>query len=152
MNAIIKKFNWGWGIGIFYVWFVVAMLSLVYMASQESIEFVTTDYYSKELDYQGHIDRVNRTSALAQPLQWQVNSKQIKFKFPVGKGNTDIKADILFYRPSDSKKDFSLTVIADSLGEAVIVSDKLQPGVYRMQIDWEAGSESYYNESIININ
>lgn len=135
-----------------YVWFVIGMLSLVYMASQESIEFVTKDYYSKELNYQDHIDRVNRTKALAKPLQWQVNSKQIKFKFPVINSGSDIKANVLFYRPSDSKKDFSLTVIADSVGEAVIVSDKLESGIYRMQIDWESGSESYYNESIININ
>lgn len=152
MNAILKKFNWGWGISMVYIWFVVGMLSLVYMASQESIEFVTQDYYGKELNYQDHIDRINRTNQLSEKLQWQVNSKQIKFKFPATASGKDIKADILFYRPSDSKKDFTLTVIPDSLGEAVIVSDKLQQGVYRMQIDWQAGTESYYNESIININ
>lgn len=152
MNAILKKFNWGWGIGIFYVWFVVAMLSLVYMASQQSIEFVTKDYYGKELDYQDHINKVNRTTLLAKPLQWQVDSKKVKLTFPVSAGSTDVKADILFYRPSDSKKDFTLTIVPDSLGEAVIVSDKLLPGIYRMQIDWQIGTDYYYNESIININ
>lgn len=152
MKNILKKLNWGWGIGLFYTCFVVFMLMMVYKASQQTIEFVTDDYYKKELDYQNHIDKVSRTAALGTQPQWQVNANTVLLNFPVKEAGKDIKADVLFYRPSDSSKDVQLSITADSTGHAVVASDKLQPGVYRMQIDWQAGGAAYYSEGIVNLN
>ena len=152
MKKLFQKFNWGWGIGLFYTAFVVFMLGMVYKASQNSIDFVTTDYYKKELEYQAHIDKIKRTAMLAEKPKWQVQEKRVVVSFPVKETGKDVKANVLFYRPSDSGKDVTINVTADSTGQAIVTSDKLQHGVYRMQIDWEAGSTSYYTEGIVNLN
>jgi hypothetical protein len=152
MKNLLKKFNWGWGIGIFYSGFVLFMLCMVYKASQQSVELVSSDYYNKELTYQEHIDKVNRTKLLKEQPALQVNKRSVQLKFPSTTSNQNVKADVLFYRPSDSQKDFSVKLVSDSTGNANVASDKFSPGVYLMQVNWDAGQESYYNEWVVHIN
>jgi nitrogen fixation protein FixH len=89
---------------------------------------------------------------LAEKPKWQVQEKSVVVSFPVKETGKDVKANVLFYRPSDSGKDVTINVTADSSGQAIVTSNKLQHGVYRMQIDWEAGSTTYYTEGIVNLN
>lgn len=148
----MKKFNWGWGIAIFYSVFVVFMVLMVWNASNQKIEMVTENYYTKELAFQKLLEKENRTNGLAEQLQWQVQPGKVVLKFPgAGSGKT-VKAQILFYRPSDSSRDFTVNVTSDSEGTSVVESDKFIKGRYRMQVDWNAGNETYYKEGVININ
>jgi hypothetical protein len=148
----MKKFNWGWGIAIFYTVFVLFMLGMVYRAGHENVEMVTENYYGKELVFQKQLDKEKRTNQLQEQLHWQVSDKKITLKFPETNAGKNVKAQILFYRPSDSSKDFSVSVTPDSAGNSVVQSEKFVKGQYRMQVDWSAGGESYYNEGIIKIN
>lgn len=147
----MKKFNWGWGIALFYTSFVVFMLYMVWRANNEKVEMVTENYYNKELVFQKQLDKENRTSQLHEKLEWQVGNKQVKLQFPQTKG-ANVKAQILFYRPDDSTKDFTVNITCDSTGSSVVQSEKFEKGRYRMQVDWSEGGETYYNESVININ
>ncbi len=148
----MKKFNWGWGIAIFYSVFVLFMVGMVWRASHENIEMVTENYYNKELVFQKQLDKENRTNQLPDSLQWKVGDKKVTLKFPQTNTGRNVKAQILFYRPSDSSKDFSVDITPDSLGNSVVQSDKFVKGQYRMQVDWNAGGETYYNESVIKMN
>jgi len=152
MKNLFKRMNWGWGIAAVYSGFVIGMLALVWMASRQEIDYVETDYYNKELAYQSHIDKINRASSLKEQLEWSVNGKEVQLKFPEAIKNSSIKASILFYRPSESAKDFSVNISADADGNAVVSSDKFTKGVYRMHIDWTMNGISYYNEGVIHIN
>lgn len=148
----MKKFNWGWGIALFYSGFVVFMLALVYTASQHKVDMVTEDYYKKELSYQQHIDKLNTTQKLKQQLQWTVNSQSVMLSFPAEVAHSNIKGEVVFYRPSNSAEDFTVPITVDSSGIVTVQSQKFKKGVYRMQIDWSAGDIAYYNEGIVNIN
>ena len=53
-----SKFNWGWKIAILYGGFVCFMLVMVFIASNQKVELVTTNYYEEELKYQSHIDKM----------------------------------------------------------------------------------------------
>ena len=46
------KFNWGTGIGLFYVVFVVIMVSMVMFSARNNIDLVQEDYYEKDLNYE----------------------------------------------------------------------------------------------------
>lgn len=148
----MKKFNWGWGIGLFYSAFVVFMLIMVWHASQQKVEMVTADYYNKELAFQGQLDKQRRAAALKEPLHWQVEKNNVYLKFPAGANAGNSKAQVLFYRPGDSSKDFSVNVTPGEDGQCVVSGNKLIKGMYRMQVDWTMLNTAYYNEGVININ
>jgi hypothetical protein len=148
----MKKFNWGWGIAMLYTAFALFILFLVYKTTTVNIDLVTPDYYKKELAYQEQINKVKRTSKLTEPLQWTVSNRKVTLTFPKQTTASRVKASVLFYRPSDSSKDFKIEVSPDTSGSCIIVSEKLSRGIYRMQVDWSVDGVAYYNEGVVNIN
>ncbi|HLP20290.1 MAG TPA: FixH family protein [Chitinophagales bacterium] len=147
----MKKFNWGWGITIFYCGFVVFMVMMVFKTRTVKDDLVTPEYYAKELQYQQHIDKQKRASELKEQPVWQVNGKEIAIKFPKEQALKNLEAEILFYNNAEAKKDFKINCIPDSSGMCLVDTRNLQHGAYQIQIDWKAGNESYYNEGTINI-
>lgn len=146
---MLKKFNWGWGIALTYTSFAVFILFMVYKSSLKTVELVTPDYYAKELKYQERIDQIANTKNLQTPLKWEVNGREVLLTFPE-EASTNASAKILFYKPNSSQKDVMVECKADTDGKSIVASEKLESGMYQMQIEWQAGNISYYNESTIN--
>ena len=119
----MKKFNWGWGITLLYSGFVVFMVTLALKTTTIKDDLVTPDYYAKELQYQERLDRMKNSHDLKEQPTWQVNGNAVAIKFPQEQVAKNVKAD----------------------------AGQLQNGVYKMQIDWNAGGVDYYNEGTINI-
>jgi nitrogen fixation protein FixH len=149
---MFKKFNWGWGIALFYTGFVVFMLFMVWCTNLMKTELVTEDYYGKELKFQEQLDKMKRSNVLSQPVNWTVLNNSVKLNFPVDVKGKDVKAKVLFYRPDNSLRDFNVNCQVDSTGVCIINSDKFHHGAYKMEVDWSAGKETYYTEGVININ
>lgn len=150
-SSLLKKFNWGWGITLFYLSFVGFMLFMVWSATQQKVEMVSTDYYKKELAYQSQIDKEKRTGALNGKMKWQWKDGNMELQFPVEMSTGSISADILFYRPSDSRMDISRKAIAGTDGKCVLGDLPLHKGWYLMQINWSTDGKDYYNEEKIQI-
>lgn len=148
---MLKKFNWGWGIAIFYSAFAMLILMMVYKSTQNKVELVTPDYYAQELKFQERINQIENAKKLQQPLKWEVSGKQITLSFPE-MASANAKAKILFYKPNNSAKDVQVECVADAYGKCVVTSEKLEAGVYQMQIEWQANDVAYYNEATINFN
>ncbi|MCO5280960.1 MAG: FixH family protein [Chitinophagales bacterium] len=146
---MLKKFNWGWGIALTYTSFAVFILFMVYRSSLKTVELVTPDYYAKELKYQERIDQIANTKNLQTPLKWEVSGREVLLTFPK-EASANASAKILFYKPNSSQKDVMVECKADADGKSIVASEKLESGMYQMQIEWQAGSISYYNESTIN--
>ena len=149
---MFKKFIWGWGIALFYSSFVVFMLFMVWCTNLMKTELVTEDYYGKELKFQEQLDKMKRANVLSQPVNWTVQNNSVKLNFPGDVKGKDVKAKVLFYRPDNSLRDFNVSCQPDSMGVCVINSDKFHHGVYKIEVDWSAGKETYYTEGVININ
>lgn len=147
----MKKLNWGWRIALLYGGFVVFILIMVFKTTTVHDDLVTPDYYAKELQYQQKLDKQNRANQLKQKPTWQISGKQIAIQFPGEQAAKNVKAEILFYNTAEAKKDFKITCTTDTAGLCAIDAQKLQHGVYQMQIDWSAGGVTYYNEGFINI-
>ena len=47
--------NWGKGITLVIILFIITMLGMVYVASKQTNEMVEANYYDKELKYQNLI-------------------------------------------------------------------------------------------------
>lgn len=147
----MKKFNWGWGITLLYSGFVVFMVTLALKTTTIKDDLVTPDYYAKELQYQERLDRMKNSHDLKEQPTWQVSGNAVAIKFPQEQVAKNVKAEILFYNTAQAKKDVKITCMPDSTGLCAINPGQLQNGVYKMQIDWNAGGVDYYNEGTINI-
>lgn len=147
----MKNFNWGWRIVILYGGFVAMMLFLVWKTTTVKDDLVTPDYYAQELKFQEQVDKLKRTQELKEQPSWNVDGKKVAIQFPSEVIAKNVKAEILFYNASSSKRDFTVSCIPDSTGLCRVNSDKFQYGVYEMKINWSAGGVRYYNEGTINI-
>ncbi|OGS77848.1 MAG: hypothetical protein A3D31_12725 [Candidatus Fluviicola riflensis] len=123
---------------------------MVGLTMRENVDLVSKDYYQLELEYQEKINKMERTSALKEPMTWQILGDTLLLKFPrVNKG--EYAAKVFFFRPSNAHLDRMITLPSDSDSLRYISLAQLKKGMYRMQIDWLSGRDSYYNEGVIQI-
>lgn len=118
----------------------------------QDVSLVTKDYYAKEIKYQEQIDKMKRTKELPEPLDINLEASAIKFSFPKLFKPNEVKGTIQFYRPSDKSKDFAVNVSLDSSYVQSINTVNLQKGLWKIQIDWNAKGNTYFNEKIIMTN
>ncbi|GAB2768418.1 FixH family protein [Rhabdobacter roseus] len=145
------KLNWGTGIALLYISFVVGMLTLVTMSTRQKIDLVADNYYEQELGFQKKIDKQERANALSEKLRWEVTQAGILIKYPSALLALPITGNVKLYCPSDNRKDAQFAVQPDASGEQLIPAAKLQPGRYQLQIDWQAGDTTYWNEGTLGL-
>lgn len=77
------KFNWGTGITIFIVLFVVSMSAMVFKASQQNVDLVTEDYYEKELAFQDLKDKEALVlSHFKEQISYKIENDKLQLIFP----------------------------------------------------------------------
>nr|WP_293842022.1 FixH family protein [uncultured Arsenicibacter sp.] len=139
------KLHWGWGIGLLYGGFVAMIGVLVSLSMNQKIDLVTEKYYDEEIQYQQKIDRINRTRALKTPVQWHIDGNRLLVDFPDVPGKPT--GTIHFYCPANSKNDRTVTITDQ---HQVLGLESLPKGHYKLQIDWKAGDQAYWNEGVVN--
>ena len=144
------KINWGTGIVVLYTGFVAMILVLVGMSVSQKIDLVTDHYYEEELQFQDRINKIKRTTALANSLTWTVDELGIRIQYPYNMMEEPVSGVIKLYCPSDDKKDRTFKILPVN-NEQFIPSSKILAGNYHLQIDWEIGNQTYWNEDVIVI-
>ena len=146
------KLGWGVNIALFYGFFVIALLIVVFIFMRQDVGLVSPDYYAREIAYQEQIDRTNRTNELAETLEITMEPSQIVFSFPKNFESKNLGGRIHFYRPSNKEKDFVAGITADSSGNQIIDTGKLEKGLWKIKVDWRVRDVSYFNEKILMVN
>lgn len=143
------KLNWGWGIAIVYgLFLLIAIGSAIFTANLDYF-LVSDDYYQEGIDYQGQIDKRQRTSDLAESVNWQYdfNSQSVIFKYPQNLSS----GKIVFYRPSNSNLDRYVKIVSDENNRQVISIRNWQKGFWKIKVDWQMNGVLFYNEGSIDI-
>jgi hypothetical protein len=140
--------SWGSGIAISFTCFVIFMSSLVIKSFRQNFDLVHEDYYGEELKYQDRINRGMKSSALKGKFIYSISKDDLILKFPEEMGKENIQGDILFFRPSDKKKDVKAAVNLIH-GEQRFPISQFSKGLYKIQISWEASGTKYFNEETI---
>lgn len=143
------RISWGVKIAATYIFFVIAILVLVVIFMNQDVGLVTKDYYAKEIKYQDQIDKENRTKELAEQLNINLEAGIIKLSFPKFFRPTEIGGTIQFYRPADKTKDFAVNIALDSTHTQSLSATNLEKGLWKVQVDWNAKGNTYFNEKII---
>jgi len=146
------KFNWGTGIALTYILFVVAILIMVFTFMNQDVILETNDYYAKGLDYQKQIDKIERTNKLPKQLEIISSNGEIIFHFPEIFKDKEINGEIHFYRPSNNKFDFTQKINLDSNLTQKVITSNLPKGLWKIKVDWYFDNNNYYNEKIIMAN
>lgn len=144
------KINWKALIVAVYVSFISMILLLVGMSVGQKIDLVTDHYYEEELKFQGKIDKMQRSAALAKPLSWQITESGLHVHYPVNFADSSITGQISMYCPSDNRNDRHFKISTKNNAQIVALS-QIPAGRYKIQIDWKSGSETYWNEGVVVI-
>jgi hypothetical protein len=143
------KFNWGTGIVLSFIIFALSILLIIIFPFNQRVDLVTKDYYENELKYQDQINKVERTGLLDESIVINHNSKDLKITFP--SSYRQVSGEIIFYRPSDEKRDFSVPIYVDSSGSQLVDISSIMPGMWRVKVQWNMNNLQYYFEKNIII-
>ncbi len=144
------KFNWGTGIFIFLVLFLLGSAAFIVFAFRQDVNLVHKDYYEKGVDY---------------TEQMNVNARSVEFKNAITTGlQNDIflidieeslaaridSGTVLFFRPSNSKNDISIPL--DKLAKKVTIpKEELLNGRYILKLTWYSEGLRYEVDRPVNI-
>jgi hypothetical protein len=143
------KFNWGHGIFLFLVIFLLSVAFVVYKGFQEKNALVEEEYYPKGLEYQKQIDRIARADSLPEKIKMVRQGTNIEFTYPASFFGTKVEGSIYFYRPSDDAGDYREKMLCDSSLTQKVPVGKLMPGKYIVKLNWTASGKEYYHEEVL---
>ncbi|HKB85727.1 MAG TPA: FixH family protein [Ignavibacteriaceae bacterium] len=150
----MKKIKWNWGTGILLsiIVFMSILIVLVYVFMSQDVDLVTKDYYSKELRYQKQIDKINNTNLTGKEVGISYLNNTVQLVFPDSVFTRKAAGTVYFYRPSGSKKDFSIPLTVSDRNEQYINTGKLDKGLWKIKVEWGMDGQDYYSEKSIMIN
>lgn len=144
------KFNWGTGILIFLILFLMACGIFIAFAMRQKVELVHEDYYEKGVDHSTQME-VEKRSA---PYQDAIQAVQLEETLQISM--TDSVADrcdsarIELYRPSDNHLDMNMSY-DPGRGALVISRENLTAGRYILKLSWYSGGLKYEADRTLNI-
>ena len=118
---------------------------------RRKIDLVSEDYYTKELAYQSKIDEMKNADALTATISHTFTNTDLELQFQPEFKTKKLTGQILFFRPSDSSKDFEIQITLNEDGQQKIGLNKLSKGMYKMQISWKADNTPYFSEETVVI-
>lgn len=145
------KINWGTGILVFIVFFILVNIAFFIFINTLDINLVEDNYYEKELAYQEKIDKIENSRNLTDRISIISSKENISIIFPsITKGKSP-GGIILFFRPSDPALDITIPLSLNDSSIQIIPTDPLQAGRYIVKIDWLLNGVEYYHEESIVI-
>ena len=145
------KMNWGTGILIGIIIFIVISVTMTVIFMNQDVNLVTDKYYENSLKYQDEIDKQSRTNALSEEVKINFDAQVINVLFPEDYQNKSISGEIYFYRPSDPTLDFKIPLLINAGGNQIIPTERLAKGYWRLKLNWTMNGNGYYNERAITI-
>jgi len=146
-----KKNIWMYGIIATFIVFASLMIYFASIATHFKSDLVITDYYKAELQYQKQINKLDNTAALAsKPL---IKYDSLGHKVYLTLAHIGVKdsvgGSLYFYRPDDSKSDFTVKIKINNEGIQVIDGINHKYGRYIVKMDWRENGKGYYLEKAV---
>jgi hypothetical protein len=146
------KFNWGIGIALICIGFVLLCVITTIIFMNQNVELVSNNYYDNEIKYQDNINTLKRTRDFHADVKIECSGSLITLQFPSFLNSKAKSGNIHFFRPSGEKNDFKVSVLADSNGSQIINSGGLIKGLWKVGVDWKSDNKRFYSEKSILIN
>ena len=145
------KFNWGTGIFIFIVLFIISMISIIIFSFNQQVNLVTPEYYPKGVKYEDHITKVKNTSLLKDKIQLERTDDKIILSFPKQFSHKDIIGTVQFYYVTNFENDSKFEIKLNKYRKQEFLIRGFVTGRYVIKIDWKNGKKSYFQEIDLNL-
>lgn len=148
----MKKINWGKGITIVIVLFLIVTIGQV-LAIHYFIDYdlVEEEYYEAEIKYQEQIDKISRTKNLSDQVSVKLRGKALELKFPSNFDGGRISGIVKYYKPADDLQDKIQKIILNDENRMFIDTKELSTGYWKIKIDWEVNDIQYYSEESLMV-
>lgn len=143
--------NWGKGITLVIILFIITMLGMVFYASKQTNEMVENNYYDKELKYQSLIDASKNLNVISTDSLIVQEENQLKVVIPNALVNGFKDGNIEFLSNDAEKKDTNIAFSPDSTGNYIIPRNDIKSGYYNARIKWVSNEKNYYREQKVII-
>lgn len=148
-----RGLNAGHVVALVYSIFALATLGFVVFAFTQKVDVVSDDYYSKAVDYERHISRVNSSNSLASGVEFNLSSdsKTLVLSFPRDVMNTSVKGEVILYRPSVSGIDKNVPLRLEGDNTQRIDVAELMRGKWIAKVTWNSTQGEFYDEYILQL-
>lgn len=143
------QLNWGHKLAIAIGLFLVAILAMVYVATQQTNEMIDDHYYQKELRYQQVIDAQRNLMNVSTNNLVSQDADEVIVTLPAGTFEHLDSGRVELLRNDASRMDIFLDLRPDGYNRRSIPKDDLAPGLYRARIHWTSQGVPYYREESV---
>jgi hypothetical protein len=144
------KFNWGTGIFVFLVVFLLACGIFIYFAMNQQVNLVHKDYYEKGVDYSEQMKVNERSKPFAHSIKTSISNSTLTIKIVDSLAEKIDSGTVLMFRPSDKTKDISVQVKAGA-SQLEIDKSNLISGRYILKFTWYMNGEKYEVNQPVNV-
>jgi hypothetical protein len=144
--------NWGYKITVFYLTFVVGIITLAVLCFRETIHLETENYYEAELTYSEQIEKSENAEIFRPDFRWKQHGTNLTITYPGTMVlQPDVRGIITLFRPSDSKLDQTFKMKVTKEGIQQIPLDGIRKGFWKLKLDWQMNNRFYYLEDTLTI-
>jgi hypothetical protein len=140
------KLNWGTGIFLFIILFLLAAFSFIFYTSRQNYSLVEEDYYPKELRHEEKLVKMRNVNALKGQLRAETDKSNLVLHFPDDFRGKTVTGKVAVYRPSDESLDLAFPLAVDTSMIQLISLSKLAHGRYVVKAEWRSEEKDYYKE------
>ncbi|MFN3299764.1 MAG: FixH family protein [Sediminibacterium sp.] len=143
--------NWGYRIVVAFGLGVAFILFLVWKTMRVDIEMVESNYYEKEMAFNGKLQATANANALSTKVSVVKQDQQILLKIDSTTAAAITTAEVHFYNPASEKSDRKLNIAASNNGVYVFPVAQFNKGKYIAKISFTSAGKNYYAEEVIFI-
>lgn len=149
----MKKLDWGKGIFIAIVVFIIGIMSMVSYIISLDFYLVNNNHYEEGVEYQGTIDGKLRADSLGNPVVILFDEERIALKvmFPEEIMEKAQEGTINLYRPNDSALDRKMPIEFSAGNTQIIPMERMPKGKWVLTINWIMDDKEYIEEKVIII-
>lgn len=149
----MKKPDWGKGIVIAIVLFIIGTLSMVSYLISLDFYLVNNNHYEEGVNYQETIDSKARADELDEQVVVLFDEERVALKvmFPEAVLQNAKEGTIQLYRPNDSAKDLTLPIEFNAGSTHVIPMERMDKGKWVLTIKWKMNELDYQKEEVVII-
>ncbi|MFV1883565.1 MAG: FixH family protein [Balneola sp.] len=149
----MKKPDWGKGILIAIVLFIIGTLSMVSYLISLDFYLVNNNHYEEGVNYQETIDSKARADELDEQVVVLFDEERLALKvmFPEAVLQNAKEGTIQLYRPNDSAKDLTLPIEFNTGSTHVIPMERMDKGKWVLTIKWKMNELDYQKEEVVII-
>ncbi len=135
------KFNWGHGILIFIILFLILIGSFVIFALYQSQDLESDDYYDKGAGYSNQIEVNKRSDLYKDNITLTSSQSGVQIGLCKSLASSGDSIHIYFYRPSDKKSDIQFNCLMTEMIN--LPASELKSGRYVVKISWTHKGELF---------